>query len=202
MGSGWKSRRMSWCRSSRYNEGMNSRPVKIAIGLGSNVGDREANLRFGREELARHGVFWSAASEIYETMPVGPVQEQGLFLNQVAIGETELPPLALLGLCHAAERARGRERGERHVPQGPRTLDLDILMYGDTPIHEPGLTIPHPRLAERAFVLVPLAEVAGDWQVPATEGSSQTVAQLRDALANRDEEGVRPWRSSDTKPPM
>ena len=170
-----------------------ARPVRIAIGLGSNVGDREAHLAFGREELAQHGVFWSGFSSIYETDPVGPVQNQGPFLNQVAIGETELPPLALLGICHAAERRRGRERT---VQGGPRTLDLDVLLYGEEPINEPGLTIPHPRMAGRAFVLVPLAEVAADWIVPGSDG--RTVAQWCAALPN--EEGVRRWRSSVTKP--
>ena len=180
-------------RSSRYNEPMNSRPMRIAIGLGSNVGDRAAHLEFGRDELARHGVFWSAFSAIWETDPVGPVRDQDLFLNQVAIGETELPPLALLGVCLTAERARGRRRT---VPGGPRTLDLDVLIYGDEPVNEPGLRIPHPKMAGRAFVLIPLSELAPDWMVPLDD--CPTVTELRRRLPS--EEGVRLWRSSDTKP--
>lgn len=182
---------MSWNRSSRYNRFVSARLVNIAIGLGSNMGDREALLAMGRDELAKHGVFWTAFSSIYESDPVGPVQEQGPFLNQTAIGETELPPLALWGLCLAAERLAGRERKQHW---GPRTLDLDILLYGDAPVNEPGLIVPHRELTRRAFVLTPLAEIAPEWVVP---GEDRMVRALAAALPP--EGGVRLWQSSAMK---
>jgi 2-amino-4-hydroxy-6-hydroxymethyldihydropteridine diphosphokinase len=165
-----------------------------AIALGSNLGDREANLAFGRDALAAAGVRWTRISSLYETEPVGPVAKQPAFLNQVAVGETSLPPLTLLDMCLEAERQRGRVRD---VPWGPRTLDLDILLYGAERIADPRLTAPHPELVRRAFVLVPLAEVAGDIAVPGTDG--WTVADLLAALPAAALEGVRLWRSSDTR---
>ena len=166
---------------------------RIAIGFGSNLGDREANLAFGREELGRQGVCWTSVSPLYETEPVGPVADQPPFLNQVAIGETSLPPDTLLKMCLAVEQARGRVRT---VHWGPRTLDLDILLFGDRNIREAGLTIPHPEMGNRAFVLVPLADVAPEWVVPDTGG--KTVRKLRDELA-MGREGIRLWPTSDTK---
>ena len=171
---------------------MRARPVAIA--LGSNVGDREAHLAAGRDELAARGVSWRAVSSVYETDPVGPVTGQGAFLNQAAVGETKLSPLALLEICLAVEREQGRVRTVRW---GPRTLDLDILLYGEQQIFEPGLVVPHPEMARRAFVLAPLAEVAPDWRVP---GEARTVRALLEAAPGR--EGVRVWRSSAMKPPM
>lgn len=168
--------------------------TRIAIGLGGNVGDREAHLQAGRDGLAARGVAWRRVSALYETEPVGPVADQGPFLNQVAVGETELSPRALLEVCLAVEAASGRVRAARW---GPRTLDLDILLYGDLSVQETGLTLPHPELAGRAFVLVPLAEAAPEWVVP---GTGKTTTALREAVAGR--EGVRLWRSTDMKPPM
>ena len=173
---------------------MNSHAVFAAIGLGSNLGDREANLAFGRAEIARHGFFPTGESSIYETDPVGPVQDQGTFLNQVIIGETELPPLALLAICLHIERERGRKRTLRW---GPRTLDLDLLLYGDTPVNEPGLVVPHPHLKSRGFVLTPLAEIAPEQILP---GDGRTIAECLAALSPAPEEGIRRWRSSATKP--
>lgn len=170
--------------------------VGVAIALGSNVGDRAAHLAAGREGLAVRGVAWRAVSALYETEPVGPIREQAAFLNQVAVGETLLRPRALLEACLAVERERGRVRGGA-VRWGPRSLDLDLLLYGGLQIVEPDLVIPHPEMARRAFVLVPLAEVAPDWVVP---GEGQTAGELVRHAPGR--EGVRVWRSSDTKPPM
>ena len=167
--------------------------MRVAIGLGSNLGDRAANLAFGRDALALRGVTWTAVSPIYETDPVGPVADQPAFLNQAAISETSLAAKTLLEVCLDIERERGRVRS---VHWGPRTLDLDILLYGDLRIEEQGLTIPHAELANRAFVLVPLADVAADWPVPGTAG--YTVRNLRDALSVGCE-GVRLWRTSDTR---
>ena len=163
----------------------------VAIALGSNLGDREANLAFGRDELARGGVIWQVVSSIYQTEPVGPVADQPPFLNQVAVGATFLSPDALLEVCLQIEAGRGRERT---IHWGPRTLDLDILLYGDAVIETPHLIVPHREMGNRAFVLVPLGEVAGDWAVP---GYNKTVQELLAIASGR--EGVRAWQSSDTK---
>jgi len=167
---------------------------RVAIGLGSNLGNREEHLQYARNELAQRGVTWTAVSSLYETNPVGPVADQPPYLNQAAVGVTNLSPGALLQICLAVEAERGRVRTLRW---GPRTLDIDILLYGENPVDEPELTIPHLEMANRAFVLVPLAEIAPDWMVP---GSGQTVATLAEIVAGK--EGVRLWRSGDTKPPM
>jgi len=125
-------------------------PVREAVfvALGSNVGDREHHLAFAREHLAalpRTTV--ASVSRVEETAPVGPVA-QGPFLNQMVLLLTELSPRALLDHCLAIERAAGRERGERW---GPRTLDLDIVKYGNRAVCEPGLVVPHPELPNRDF---------------------------------------------------
>lgn len=132
-------------------------PVIAYLGLGTNLGDREANLSRALELLAATpGVRVRRASAIYETEPVGP-REQPRFLNQVVEVETELAPRALLARLLRIEAALGRARRERW---GPRTMDMDILLYDDLVLETPGLTLPHPRLTERAFALVPLAELA------------------------------------------
>ena len=118
------------------------------VGLGSNLGDREGTLRRALEALARH-VDVSAVSSFRETDPVG-LLEQPRFVNAAARVETELSPRDLLDVLLAVERELGRERGERW---GPRTIDLDLLLYGDESLDEPGLTLPHPRLHERRFAL-------------------------------------------------
>ncbi|HWJ76221.1 MAG TPA: 2-amino-4-hydroxy-6-hydroxymethyldihydropteridine diphosphokinase [Kaistia sp.] len=127
------------------------------LGLGSNLGDRHALLQAAVDALAAaDGVTVLAASPIYETPPWGPVP-QGPYLNACIAVETSLPARALLDLGLAIEREHGRERAIRW---GPRTLDIDLLAYGDVAIDEPGLAVPHPRMSERAFVLVPLADIA------------------------------------------
>jgi len=134
---------------------MTTRPA-VFLGLGSNMGDREGNLSRGRDLLADGGLRLTRTSRLYLTEPVGgPVQPW--FLNQVVEGTTDLTPEALLAVCLGAERALLRVRTEK---DGPRTLDVDLLLYGDAVMRAPGLTVPHPRLAERRFVLVPLAEIA------------------------------------------
>jgi 2-amino-4-hydroxy-6-hydroxymethyldihydropteridine diphosphokinase len=129
---------------------------RVFVALGSNVGDREAHLAFARAKLARvphtHLV---AASQIEETAPLGPVA-QPPFLNQMVLLLTALSPAELLGQCLAIEAERGRERGERW---GPRTLDLDLVRFGERAIQEPGLVLPHPELPHRDFWQRELAEL-------------------------------------------
>ncbi|MDH3211136.1 MAG: 2-amino-4-hydroxy-6-hydroxymethyldihydropteridine diphosphokinase [Myxococcales bacterium] len=130
------------------------------MALGSNLGDRETSLAAAIAALRRtRRVRVLAVSPVYETDPVGP-PPQGPYLNAVVRLRTSLPPRALLERLQAIETAAGRTRGgERNAA---RTLDLDILFYGDAKIHEPGLAVPHPRLHERAFVLEPLCDLAPD----------------------------------------
>jgi len=126
------------------------------VALGSNVGDRAAHLAFARERLAElPGTRLVAASQVEETAPLGPVP-QGPFLNQMVLLETALAPRDLLLGLLELERERGRDRDERW---GPRTLDLDIVRYGDWVVSEPGLTVPHPELPNRDFWRRELAEL-------------------------------------------
>jgi 2-amino-4-hydroxy-6-hydroxymethyldihydropteridine diphosphokinase len=128
----------------------------VFLGLGSNLGDRAAALARAEERLAARGFRPTARSSLYLTEPVGgPPQEW--YLNAVLRGETTLAPEELLGAALEVERELGRVRGERY---GPRTIDIDLLLYGGERRQGPGLTLPHPRLHERLFVLVPLAEIA------------------------------------------
>jgi 2-amino-4-hydroxy-6-hydroxymethyldihydropteridine diphosphokinase len=128
----------------------------VFIGLGSNLGDRERALSLARARLRQAGFAETAASSLYLTEPVGG-PPQDWFLNQVIGGTTTLGPEELMSACLDAERALGRERGARN---GPRTLDVDLLLYGDVVREGEGLVLPHPRLHERRFVLVPLVEIA------------------------------------------
>lgn len=155
-------------------------PAVAAIALGSNLGDRHGHIDFAITSLrSLPGTRLIALSTIVETEAVGP-GVQGAYLNAVAVIETTLPARDLLGQLLAIERERGRDR-TREQRWGPRTLDLDLLLYGGSVIGEPGLTVPHPRLQERLFVLEPLAEVLPAAVVP---GLGRTVAQLlKDARA-------------------
>ena len=138
--------------------------TRAYIGLGSNVGDREATLRRALEFLAAEaGVALSAVSAFRETEPVGYL-DQAHFLNAVAAVDTNLAARNLLDRLLGIERSLGRRRdGPRF---GPRTVDLDLLLYGDATIEESGLSVPHPRLAERRFVLEPLAELDPSLKLP------------------------------------
>jgi 2-amino-4-hydroxy-6-hydroxymethyldihydropteridine diphosphokinase len=130
------------------------------LGLGSNLGDRLAHLQAAVDGLARTtGVAVVAVSPVYETAPVGgPPQDD--YLNAVVAVETELTPRALLQVAQGLEAAEHRVRRERW---GPRTLDVDLLLVGDERVDEPDLVVPHPRLMERAFALVPLADLDAAW---------------------------------------
>jgi 2-amino-4-hydroxy-6-hydroxymethyldihydropteridine diphosphokinase len=139
--------------------------TRAYVGLGSNLGDREETLRNAIELLGREpGFALRAVSTLRETDPVG-VTEQPRFLNAVAELETAVPPRELLDRLLAIERELGRERTEKRR-WGPRVIDLDLLLYGDDVIDEEGLRVPHPRLAERRFVLEPLEELDPDLSLP------------------------------------
>jgi len=140
------------------------------ISAGTNLGDRAAHLAFGADRLSEQCRILRKSS-FFETEPVG-YADQPWFLNQVFELETALTPQMLLRFCQEIEYARGRIRT---FPNAPRTLDLDILLYGDHVINEPDLIIPHPRLAERRFVLEPLTEIAPELIPPFSE---KTVREL------------------------
>jgi 2-amino-4-hydroxy-6-hydroxymethyldihydropteridine diphosphokinase len=132
--------------------------VRAYVGLGSNLGDRKETLRAALARLAaEHGIEILAVSTFRESDPVGPILDQPRFLNGAALLDTSLGPRRLLGLLLEVEAEFGRTR--TGPPGGPRTLDLDLLLYGDENVDEPGLQVPHPRLHERSFVLEPLEEL-------------------------------------------
>jgi 2-amino-4-hydroxy-6-hydroxymethyldihydropteridine diphosphokinase len=145
--------------------------TRVAIALGSNLGDREANLAFGLSALPGF-ITNLRQSRWHDTTPVGVSPDQPHYLNGVVIGETALSARQLLERLLSIEREAGRARPS---PMAPRTLDLDLILFGDERIAEDGLMVPHPRFRERLFVLEPLAEVAPGWIDPDT---GQTVSAL------------------------
>lgn len=160
--------------------------MRAAFGLGSNLGDRVGHLQAAVDGLAAGGVANLAVSHIYETDPVGgPAQPD--YLNAVAVGDTTLAATELLGLARSLESTAQRVRTVRNAP---RTLDVDLLAVGDVTMATEQLTVPHPRAHERAFVLVPWAEVDPDFVVP----GRGTVAELAAAV---ERDGVRPGPAVD-----
>ena len=153
---------------------------RVAIAIGSNLGDRRSAIEFAASRLSDLLTDF-VLSDVIETWPVGEgTEHQNLYLNAVAIGETDLGPREILGALLEIERAFGRERS---TPNAARTLDLDLILSGDVMIEEPGLAVPHPRFRERFFVLGPLAEIAPDMVDPV---SGKRVAELlRDLLRDQ-----------------
>jgi len=154
----------------------------IVLSLGSNLGDRLANLQFGMDVLAGGGLDLQAVSSVYETDPVGGV-DQADYLNAVLLAGSSLPPRDILARCATAETAAGRVRTQRW---GPRTLDVDIIICGAVVSADPALTLPHPRAHEREFVLVPWLELDAHAVLP---GRGPVASLLRALPATPDSTG-------------
>jgi len=147
----------------------------VFVALGANIGEPLRQIGAGFAALdALPGTRLMARSSLYRSAPVG-YADQPDFINAVAMIGTVLDPHALLAALLSIERAHGRVRD---FPNAPRTLDLDIVLYGDLVLHEPGLTIPHPRMLERAFVMLPLAEIGPDAEVPGCGRVRELAARL------------------------
>jgi len=156
--------------------------VTVYIALGTNLGEREENLRAALEHLPDVGVHIKRVSSVYETEPEDYV-DQDWFLNAVLEGETELDALDLLRALRLIEMQMGSHKA---FPKGPRLIDLDILLYGKETIDTPELQVPHPRMLERKFVLVPLAEIAPTLRHPTwRSGVTQLLAAAREHSAVR-----------------
>lgn len=155
-----------------------NRPARVAIALGSNLGDRERHLDFAVDRLSRL-LLEPLFSHRYETVPQDVPSDQPRYLNAAAAGRYDGSPLALLAQLQAVEAACGRERP---YPNAPRTLDLDLILFGVEVVDDPRLTLPHPRFRDRRFVLEPLAEIAPGMVDPVT---GMTVAGLLDRLRQR-----------------
>jgi 2-amino-4-hydroxy-6-hydroxymethyldihydropteridine diphosphokinase len=166
--------------------------MRAAVGLGSNLGDRRAHLQKAFQGLRELGKV-VAMSSLYETEPLGG-PEQGPYLNAVVLLDTELTPSELLEGLLGLERATGRERRERW---GPRTLDLDILLYGEEELDQPGLTVPHPALADRRFVVEPLLEVWPEARMP----DGQPIADFWTDLLHQQTEIVEGPAWAEAPPP-
>jgi 2-amino-4-hydroxy-6-hydroxymethyldihydropteridine diphosphokinase len=147
----------------------------VVVALGSNLGDREAHLAFAVARLS-HILSNLRRSAWHDTAPVGVPDQQPRYLNGVVVGQTSLTARQLLDELLAIEQAAGRSRPS---PLAPRTLDLDLILFGSERIQEPGLVVPHPRFRERPFVLEPLAELAPDLVDPE---SGETISALRRRL--------------------
>ena len=145
----------------------------VYLSLGSNLGDRQRNLEAALEKLASRDLLIKRVSAVYETEPVDTT-DQRWFLNLALEAATDLFPMQLLWRIAKVENALGRVRT---VPNGPRTIDIDILLYSRTVIHSPALEVPHPRMAQRRFVLAPLAELVPDLRHPVTR---RTVREMLD----------------------
>jgi 2-amino-4-hydroxy-6-hydroxymethyldihydropteridine diphosphokinase len=153
-------------------------PTRAYVGLGSNLGDRLDNLQRAVELLLEKGLSVMEASSVYETDPVGPPQPD--FLNAAVAVDCDLPPAELVGVLKQVEAEIGREQSERW---GPRVIDLDLLLYGEETVAEPGVTVPHAELTNRAFALVPILEIDDDVELPSGEPLS--------AFCEKDPQGIK-----------
>lgn len=158
--------------------------IHAYLALGSNLGERQDHLKRAINEIhAVPGITVKAISDVYETDPVG-YEDQPAFLNMVILVETDLAPEELLGKTLGIEQKLGRVRTIRW---GPRLIDIDILLYGDWQVSLPDLQIPHPAMAERAFVLIPLRDIWGEAPLPVLN------KPIQQYLDKQDEKGVRKW---------
>jgi 2-amino-4-hydroxy-6-hydroxymethyldihydropteridine diphosphokinase len=159
--------------------------TEVGIGLGSNIGDKPKNIRRALALLEERGILrLTAVSSIYRTPPWG-YKEQEFFANACALGETRLPPLELLATINAIEKDMGRTPSIRW---GPRLIDIDILFYGSWTFEHPKLHLPHKNMFERAFVLVPLAEIA-----PGLEITGRSIAEAASAFRG---EPIEKWEAA------
>lgn len=159
--------------------------MKGFLSLGSNLGDRAAYLAAAMKALAEKGATILKTSSIYETSPVEVDEPQADFLNMVAKIEWNGDPLALLAICQQIEHDLGRDRPYYHAP---RTIDIDILILGETRMDSPQLRLPHPRMEDRAFVLVPLAELEPELKLP----SGRNIAELK--VGGPDDDNLSLWK--------
>lgn len=158
---------------------MTTEPAVSYVSLGANVGDPASQLWEATRKLASHDrVALRGRSSLWKTSPLGPVVDQPDFVNAVVKLVTSLTPRALLTLCKAIEDSMARDRSKEQ-PMGPRPIDLDILTYGELVVQEDDLVLPHPKIAERAFVLEPLREIEPDFVHPAT---GKTVEEMLAAI--------------------
>jgi 2-amino-4-hydroxy-6-hydroxymethyldihydropteridine diphosphokinase len=153
-------------------------PTRAFVGLGSNLGDRLDNLKRAVEALLEKGLAVMEASSVYETDPVGPPQPD--YLNAAVAVDCHLLPAGLVAVLKQVEAEIGREQSERW---GPRVIDLDLLLFGEETVSEPGLTVPHAELTNRAFALVPILEIDNDVELPSGEPLS--------AFCEKNPEGIR-----------
>jgi 2-amino-4-hydroxy-6-hydroxymethyldihydropteridine diphosphokinase len=162
--------------------------IEAALGLGGNLGDPVAAFAAALKAMEHHPTIrLMRLSSVWRTAPWGKL-DQPEFLNMAALIETNLTADELLALCLSVERENGRERSERW---GPRTLDIDILTYGNAIIDQPGLQIPHPRIAERAFVLAPLAEIAPDLTILGRSVQELWIANATESVQQDGQESAR-----------
>ena len=139
--------------------------VDVFLSLGANLGDRLQNLQYALSALRSEGISITRESSVYETEPQ-EIGQQPWFLNMAVECRTRLLPLKILAAIRRIEKTLGRDRGAAAIPKGPRLIDIDILFYGRSVIETPDLVVPHPRMMERRFVLMPLTEIAADLRHP------------------------------------